>query len=488
MAGQPEIESYANHICDTYNLRKYIQFETKVTSATYNENFKNWHVVTNTGATYQTKFLITACGCLSKPNLPQIYHTAKTNFTNGSVLHTSRWPKNITLEDLLGGKKVGVIGTGSSGIQSIPEIAKVAKHVTVFQRTAQYTLPAKNHKLTEEFVSIIKSRYDEIRKVEQQSLIGTSLVKYFGGALQPPDTKLPIPDRTELLMDLTETERTEGLNQEGFDFVRKFIDVGQDPVVNEIMCELYRKHLKTIINDPIVAEGLSPRGYPLGCKRQVIDSGYFETFNRKNVTLVDLRNGGIDSINKNNITTKTTKNDDDGSAEGGIETVHDLDVLVFATGFDALSGPLVDLNLIGRNNTSLKEVWKDGPESYMGLQIHQFPNLFTITGPGSPSVLSNMIVSIEQHVNFISDMITYTIENQIEKVECEKRAQDMWCEEVHERAAPTMLMSKNCSSWYLGSNVSGKPRKFMIYLGVGDYRLRCDEIKNQNYLGFSMTR
>merc|ERR1712166_1148248 len=204
---------------------------------------------------------------------------------------------------------------------------------------------------------------------------------------------------------------------------------GQDPVVNEIMCGLYRKHLKTIINDPIVAEGLSPRGYPLGCRRQVIDSGYFETFNRKNVTLVDLRNGGIDSINKNNITTKTTKNDDDGSAEGGIETVHDLDVLVFATGFDALSGPLVDLNLIGRNNTSLKEVWKDGPES--------------------PSVLSNMIVSIEQHVNFISDMITYTIENQIEKVECEKRAQDMWCEEVHERAAPTMLMSKNCSSWYL---------------------------------------
>ena len=501
MAGQPEIEKYANYIADKYALRQYITFTTRVESATYAEEQKRWHVKTDTGRSYSTKFLITACGCLSAPNLPKIYHQAVRNFTNGPVLHTSKWPKDVSLHELVRNKRVGVVGTGSSGIQSIPEIAKLAQHLTVFQRTPQYTLPAKNHPLTSEYVQQIKARYSTIRQYERESFTGMSLVKYFGGELAPPDAPLPIPDREEMLMDLNVKERQDGLRAQGFDFVRQFIDVSMDPIANETMCELYREHLKTVVRDPAVAEGLSPRGYPLGCKRQVLDSQYFETFNRSNVTLVDLRNGEIDSIDHKHIivTTPTKSTSDNTATNETVETVfienekqmatkisHELDLLIFATGFDAMSGPLVRLNLTGKNGMTLKDLWKDGPESYMGIQISGFPNLFTITGPGSPSVLSNMIVSIEQHVDFIADMIHHVEKHSMQSIECDQHAQDQWCEEIHVRASPTMLMSSNCSSWYLGSNISGKPRKFMIYLGVGDYRQRCDEIAARNFAGFFM--
>jgi cyclohexanone monooxygenase len=281
-------------------------------------------------------------------------------------------------------------------------------------------------------------------------------------------------------MSLSEKERSEQLDEHGFDFIRKFIDVGMDPMANETMCELYRSQLKKVFpNNPVVAEKLSPRGYPLGCKRQVIDTNYFATFSRENVSLVDLRNGGGIQVDDSGI---NSINSD------GVEEKHELDALVFATGFDAMTGPLMKLNLQGRNGMLLSEVWREGPSSYLGLQIAGFPNLFTINGPGSPSVLSNMICSIEQHVNFISTLISRAEESKVKTVECSLESQEEWSHTVTKRAEPTMLMSPSCKSWYLGSNVKGKSRKFMIYLGVGEYREVCDEIEKSGYPGFLMKK
>ena len=457
MAGQPEIERYANKIADDYHLRRHIRLQTKVLCANYVESTGRWNVVTETvtrrkeisSTTYNVKYLITAIGCLSAPNLPQIYKEATTNFHRGPVYHTGKWPSSTSRpEEILVGKRVGVIGTGSSGIQSIPEIAKVAAHLTVFQRTPQYTLPANNRLLDTDYVKTIKRRYEEIRRVERTSLVGISLVPFFGGPLAPPDHPLPLPVRTELLMSLSKEERRRELQLHGFDFIRRFVDVGMDPLANETMCELYREQVKRVVEDPTIAERLSPRGYPLGCKRQVIDTHYFATFNQANVSLIDLRNGGGLSVHSDGI---TSINSD------GKEERHELDVLVFATGFDAMSGPLMKLNVQGKNGLSLSDLWSEkGPETYLGLQIADFPNLFTVTGPGSPSVLSNMICSIEQHVNFIATLIGTMESNHVNSIECTQEAQREWSKAVTARAAPTMLMSPSCKSWYLGSNVEGK--------------------------------
>ena len=257
--------------------------------------------------------------------------------------------------------------------------------------------------------------------------------------------------------------------------MRKFTDTGYDPKANEILCGLYRMQVKRVVHDPEVAEALTPRGYPIGCKRQVIDTNYFETFNRPNVRVVDMRQGnGIGAVFPSGIRT-TGKNAED----------HELDVIVFATGFDALSGPLMRLSLTGLDKVSLSNLWKDeGPKTYLGLGVHKFPNLFTITGPGSPSVLSNMICSIEQHVDFIFDTIKYMDKRRLARIECTEVAQSKWSAEVNQRAAHTMLTAASCASWYLGSNIPGKPRTFMIYLGVGDFRKRCDDIVKNDYEGF----
>ncbi len=458
MPSQPEVLKYLNHVADRFDLRRDIRFETRVTAAAFDEATSRWLVETDSGQSFSAKYCIMATGCLSAPLTPDI--NGMDTF-DGPVHFTNSWPKEGVQ---LAGKRVGIVGTGSSGVQSIPVIAEEAGHLFVFQRTATYSFPAQNAPLDLERQRQTKEHYGEIREMQRQSFVGIS---GFGmpAWLTPP---------SKSILEASEEERKEALDRYGFRVIRAFSDVGTNLEANEAACELYREQIRRVIDDPAVAERLSPRGYPVGCKRQVIDTSYYITFNRNNVTLVDLREGGIEEVTPRGV--RTT------SAE------YELDVLVFATGFDAMTGALGRIDIRGRGGRALKEKWADGPRSYLGIQSAGFPNLFTITGPGSPSVLSNMVVSIEQHVDWITDCITYLRKNQIERIEPTVEAEDAWVEHVNQVAQGTMFTAPSCNSWYLGANVPGKPRIFMPYIGgVGNYRQKCDEIVAKGYEGFALT-
>jgi cyclohexanone monooxygenase len=456
MAAQPEILRYANHVADRFDLRGDIQLDTRVASAHYGADRKRWRITTETGDDFDARFCVMATGCLSSPNTPVI--EGADDFA-GPVYHTGRWPREGV--DFTG-VHVGIIGTGSSGVQAIPVLARQAAHLTVFQRTPNYTVPAGNRPLSEADRERTKAAYDQIRKSERESMAG--LIFGFGGG-----GEFLIP--TESILETSAEEREAALSAEGFAALRRYLDVQTDPAANEIACEMYREQLRRIVRDPETAEGLSPRGYPIGCKRPVIDTGYFETFNRDNVTLVDLRRGGIERITATGVKT----------AQGDFE----VDALVYATGFDAMTGALLRIDIRGRDGVPLKTRWEAGPRTYLGLQVQGFPNLFTVTGPGSPSVLSNMIISIEQHVDWISDCIAYLDERGLATIEPTEEAEEKWIAHVNEVAKGTMLTAPSCNSWYLGANIPGKPRIFMPYVGgLGEYRRRCDEVAARDYEGF----
>ncbi len=461
MAAQPEILKYANHVADRFNLRPDIQFDTRVASAHYQEDSHRWQVTTEAGDVFESRFCIMATGCLSVPNTPEI--TGADNF-KGAVYHTGAWPPEGV--DFTG-VRVGIIGTGSSGIQAIPVIAEQAEHLTVFQRTPNYTMPAHNRPLTEEFRQDVKSKYDQIRAEERESQAG--IIGYgfgFGGA----DAEMP----TASIKETTEEERKALLDEYGFAAIRKFADIGLDMEANEMACEMYREQVRRMVKDPEVAEGLLPKGYPIGCKRPVIDTDYYKAFNRDNVTLVDLRKGGIESITDNGIQTE--------------QGFYEFDALVYATGFDAMTGALLGIDVQGRDATPLSDRWEAGPRTYLGLQVHGFPNMFMITGPGSPSVLSNMMVSIEQHVDWITDCISHMDQHQLQTIEATEEAEQAWIEHVNTIANGTMLTAPSCNSWYLGANIPGKPRIFMPYVGgVGTYRHKCDEVAANGYEGFELS-
>jgi cyclohexanone monooxygenase len=461
MAAQPEILDYANHVADRFDLRKDIQFDTRVAAARYDDAAGRWHITTEQGDVFEAHYCIMATGCLSVPNTPVIEGAGDFK---GPVYHTGQWPhEGVDFSDVT----VGIIGTGSSGIQAIPVIAEQAKHLTVFQRTPNYTMPAHNRPLTDDFRAEAKANYDKIRADQRASIAG--IVGYgfgFGGA------DLLEPDRS--IKETTEEERHRLVEEQGFGAIRPFVDVGLDPESNEMACEMYREHLGHIIEDRTTAEGLMPRNYPIGCKRPVIDTHYYETFNRDNVTLVDLRQGGIERITENGVQTE----------QGHFE----FDVLVYATGFDAMTGALLRIDIEGKDGKSLQQEWEAGPRTYLGLQVHGFPNLFMITGPGSPSVLSNMMVSIEQHVDWIADCIAYMDERQLRAIEPTEPAVGQWITHVNDVAKGTMFTAPSCNSWYLGANIPGKPRIFMPYVGgVGEYRKKCDEVAAHDYEGFELT-
>ncbi|MEZ5549532.1 MAG: NAD(P)/FAD-dependent oxidoreductase [Pseudomonadales bacterium] len=460
MAAQPEILDYANHVADRFDLRRDITFDTRAVSARFDELSQRWQIRTDTGDLYSARFYIMATGCLSVPNTPRI--EGADDFT-GPVYHTGCWPHEGV--DFTG-MRVGIIGTGSSGIQAIPVIAKQAQHLVVIQRTPNYTMPAHNSPLSGEYIAQVKSNYDEIRQTQRESLAG--IIGYgfgFGGA----DSQEPVAT----IIDTTPEQRRAALDAEGFSAIRRFADIGLSMEANELACDMYREQVRRIVRDPDVAEKLSPRGYPLGCKRPVIDTDYYETFNRNNVTLVDLRRGALRRITPNGVHT----------GQGDFE----FDALVYATGFDAMTGPLLSVDIRGRAGTRLADHWHAGPRTYLGLQISGFPNLFTITGPGSPSVLSNMIVSIEQHVDWISACIAHMDQRQLRTIEATAAAEQAWIEHVNEVASGTMLTAPSCNSWYLGANIPGKPRIFMPYVGgVGNYRIRCDQVAAANYEGFEL--
>ena len=461
MAAQPEILEYANHVADRFDLRKDIQFQTRVDSAVFDENSNRWTVVTERGQTYIARFCVMATGCLSVPNTPKI--DGQDNFA-GSVYHTGNWPEGgVDFSDAA----VGIIGTGSSGIQSIPVIAEQAKHLTVFQRTPNYTMPAANAPLKTEFLRQAKENYSAIRAEQRASQVG--IVGYgfgFGGA----ENVVP----TQEIKQTTPSERQRLVEEEGFLAIRRYADVALDEEANELACEMYRDQVKRVIKDPATAQALMPRDYPMGCKRPVIDTNYYETFNRDNVTLVDLRQGGIEEITEAGV--RTAKGD------------YTFDVLVYATGFDAMTGALGKIDIRGRENRALTEYWEAGPRTYLGLQVAGFPNLFTVTGPGSPSVLSNMIVSIEQHIDWIARCISDLDQRGAQTIEATTEAEDEWIAHVNDVAQNTMFTAKSCNSWYLGANIPGKPRIFMPYVGgVGVYREKCDEVARNGYQGFELS-
>jgi len=453
---QPEIERYLNHVADRFDLRRDIRLGTTVTGATYDEAAHSWQVATDTGDTVTGRFLILATGALSVPQIPAIPGLADFE---GELIYTSMWPR--TPVDLAG-KRVGLVGTGSSGVQATPELADMAGHLTVFQRTPTFTWPSHNGPLDPEVQRETKAHYRELRAGQRANP---------GGVTGSTGAIILQTAEPRHILEATEAERLEVLEAMGWDGTRVWADALTDPEANEAACELYREMVRRTVRDPELAESLAPRGFPMHCKRPVIDSHYFETFNRDDVTLVDLRRGGIERVDATGIQT----------GQGHF----DLDVIVLATGFDGMTGAATRIDLRGRGGRLLREEWAAGPRSYLGLQSAGFPNLFTVTGPGSPSVLANVVVGIEQHVEWITDCMAHMREVGLVEVEPTVAAQDAWVEHVNELAAGTMMVSPACSSWYLGANIPGKPRVFMPYAGgLNRYIAECDAVVADGYRGF----
>jgi cyclohexanone monooxygenase len=451
-ATQPEILIYANHVADKFDLRRDIQFETRVTSAVFDEKVNRWAVGTDRGDRLSAKFLISGTGCLSAARMPDF---KGLDTFKGQWFHTGHWPHEGV--DFTG-KRVGIIGTGSSAIQSIPVIARQAAHLTVFQRTPNFSLPANNESLTPEKIKEYKENFAEIKRMARESAGGVNVAPREESALQ-------------VAQEEREREFEARWGQGGFYLLQAYIDLLATNEANETVAEFVRNKIREVVKDPAVAEMLAPKDHPLGTKRICIDSEYFETYNRDNVTLVSIRNAPIEEITPKGLRT------------GGKE--YGFDIIVFATGFDAMTGALLNMGIRGKGSQTLKEKWAAGPRTYHGLQSAGFPNLFMITGPGSPSVLSNMIISIEQHVDWIADCMTNMRDKHLGTIEATVPAEDAWVEHVNELANQTLYPQAN--SWYLGANVPGKPRVFMPYVGgVGVYRQRCAEIAANGYEGFTL--
>lgn len=451
---QPEILGYLEHVADRFDLCRDIAFETRVEQATFDEESGRWRVRTEGGSELSAQFLVSAVGCLSAANVPRI--PGLDRFA-GEWYHTGRWPHDGVD---FAGKRVGLIGTGSTGIQATPVIAADAAHLTVFQRTPNYTVPARNAPLTPERAREIKANYPAIRAHMRNS---------FGGFPFDPSDRSALQVSDEERQAIYEQLWAEG----GFKFLfGSFYDLLVNEAANETAAEFIRGKIREIVHDPEVAEILSPKDHPYGSKRPPIDTGYFEAFNRDNVALVDLRATPIEEITERGI--RTTAGE------------HELDTIVFATGFDAMTGALLDIDIRGRDGLSLRDKWAEGPRAYLGLQVAGFPNLFTITGPGSPSVLSNMPVSIEQHVEWISDCVDHLRATGRSTIEATPAAEDAWVDHVGQIADLTLFSKAN--SWYLGANIPGKTRVFMPYVGgVAMYRQRCDAVVADGYDGFAIS-
>lgn len=449
--GQPEILEYLDHVADRFDLRRSIQFETRVVGAKFDDKSNCWHLDTGSGRPVTASYVVAATGCLSTSNTPDF--PGLNDFT-GAYYHTGTWPHDGV--DFTG-KRVGIIGTGSTGIQATPVIAQQADQLHVFQRTPNYSIPARNKPLTPEESTAIKSAYAEIRERCRTS-----------------DGGFPFKASERKAKDYSAAERDEIYEElwqlGGFRLlISSFAELTIDEFTNETAAEFIRKKIRAMVDDPIVAEQLLPHDHPYGTKRPPIDTNYYETFNRDNVTLVDVRNAPIIEITASGLRTE--------------KQTYDLDVIVFATGFDAMTGTLLKMGITGTDGRTLEESWEGGPRTYLGLQIAGFPNLFTVTGPGSPSVLANMPVAIEQHVEWISDCIEYLYGQDLNRIEASEEAQEKWVDHVRETGEATLFPRAN--SWYVGANVPGKSRVFLPYVdGMVAYRDKCDDVARKNYDGF----
>ncbi|RSL34005.1 NAD(P)/FAD-dependent oxidoreductase [Salibacterium salarium] len=450
---QPEILQYLNYVADKFELRPDIQFSTRVTSAHYDEESNRWKIQTDTGEHVTAKYFITGVGCISTANVPNI---KGLDSFEGDWYHTGYWPHEKV--DFTG-KRVGVVGTGSSGIQSIPEIAKEAAHLTVFQRTPQYSVPARNHSYTTEFLNEVNDNYSEIRKQMQESMAGMRF--NFGERSILDDT----PEERRRVLQ-------EGWDRGGWEILFAYNDLITNEEGNDLVAEFIREKIRETVDDPETAEKLTPSNY-YGTKRAIVDTEYFETYNRENVSLVDVKEAPIQEITSNGIRTADEE--------------YELDALVFATGFDGMTGSLFKIDIRGRENVSLKEKWGNGAKTktYLGLTTAGFPNMFMLTGPESPSVLGNMPATIEQHVEWVSDCIEHLRNSNVDVIEADAKAEKEWSKHCKELADSTLYTKTD--SWYTGANISGKARGFPIYVGgYGPYREICDEVASKGYEGFSL--
>jgi cyclohexanone monooxygenase len=453
-APQAEILAYLNHVADRFDLRRDISFDTTVLSVVRDDDSREWVVELDNRQPIRARYVICAVGNLSAAQIPAI--EGIDSFA-GEEYHTSRWPhEGVDLR----GKRVGVIGTGSTGIQLITAIAPIAGQVTVYQRTPNYSVPARNRPLTTAEIDETKANYRAIREACKHSPGGT----------------LMMPTSGKSALDLDEAQQRAEMdkrwNHGGADFLYTFTDIMRSQESNDIVSEYVREHIRAVVRDPETAADLCPTDYPLGGKRICLDSDYFEVYNRDNVELVNLRKEPISRITPTGVATDQA------------QRAHD--VLIFATGFDAMTGPILRLNIQGSKGALLKDAWHAGPRTYLGLGVAGFPNLFIVTGPGSPSVLSNMMTTIEQHIDWISDTLVYLRAHGMSSIEADLAAQDEWVDHVNEVAAGTLMFHAN--SWFLGANIPGKPRVFMPYMGgVGPYRDLCDEVAADGYRGFVLS-
>jgi cyclohexanone monooxygenase len=451
-ATQPEILRYANHVADRFDLRRDIRFNTRVVGAAFDEGRGRWLIRTADGAAVSARFCILGTGCLSLVNTPKFpgLETFK-----GEHVHTARWPREGI--DFTG-RRVGVIGTGSSAIQSIPLMAKQAERLVVFQRTPNYTVPAHNAPLDPQVRQQVKDNYADLRARAKLTAAGSDYAQNFQSAL-----------------DVSEEERQRVFEERwaigGFPFMGAFSDLMTSTKANEMAAEFVRAKIRGIVRDPRLAETLSPHN-TFACKRLCVDTDYWATYNRENVQLVDVSRQPIEAITP------------DGIRANGTE--YEVDAIVFATGFDAMTGALLDIDIRGRDGVTLRSKWAAGPRTHLGLTVAGFPNLFTITGPGSPSVLTNMLPAIEQHVDWIADCLAYLGERGLRRIEPSVEAEDAWV--AHASALAGQSLQSTCGSWYIGANIPGKPRVYTPYVGgVPAYAQTCDAIAAKGYEGFVLS-
>lgn len=448
---QPEILRYLNHVADRFDLRRDIELDTRVTAASFDEDAGRWLVSTDDGRSTSARFCVMATGCLSAAQIPDIEGLDEFE---GDWFHTAAWPRDGV--DLTG-KRVGVIGTGSTGIQVIPEIVDEAAHLTVFQRTANFSVPSQNAPMDAEFEQRLKEKYPGFREAARRSPLGVSVE----GTGRPALEESP-----EQLRQTYEACWQAG---GGMRVLLAYTDLLVDRRANDTAADFVRSKIREAVDDPELAEVLTPENFPIGAKRLCQHTEYWEVYNRDDVTLVDLRRTPIERITPRGLRTS--------------ETEHALDVIVFATGFDALTGALLRIDIRGRNGLTLRRKWEAGPATYLGLATAGFPNLFIVAAAGSPAVLSNVVVSIEQHVDWIADCIAYMDERGLEAIEATPEAEAGWVEHAGDVANATLF--PQADSWYIGANIPGKPRFYMPYVGgVGVYRQRCDEVAAAGYEGF----
>ena len=451
-ATQPEILRYINHVADRFDLRRDVVLNTRMTSAVYQEAEGRWLVSTSTGRQWTVQFLILCLGQLSTTKAPS--YPGQDAF-KGQIIHSGEWPAEPVT---YAGKRVGIIGTGSSGMQMTPVIAREAAHLTVFQRTANYSIPAANAPVTDEEDRSVKASYAERRREARNSPTGLGFK----------------PNRKSAL-DVSPQEREAAYeaawNRWGFGFALAYYDILLSQPANDTAAEFIRRKIAAKVADPVVRDKLIPRSHPFAARRPSVDSGYFEAFNRDNVELADIREAPIEAFTADGIRTAAKH--------------HPLDMIIFATGFDAFTGSLLKPDIVGRGAITLKQKWADGPRSQLGVAVAGFPNMLIVAGPGSPSLLSNVMISIEEQIDWFARLIGSMDERGQGVIEADEKAESDWVAHVNERARETLYMTTN--SYYNGAEVSGKPRVFMPYSGgVGGYRRILETCAAEGYPGFSL--